>query len=301
MLQYRLMAEDALITGAAAPAGNRWIRSAPVLDSIWAIAVAALIIASSFFALVDVENPLFRTGAAPLRVYALWLPVLAVLIAVFAAAQRSVMPAAVASGILVPSIALLGSLAGALFFDSVSPFTGAGTPLSLGCAAVGVAMLLRWFVYQPVPKRGVESRPTMTSARVLLGIGSVLVVNVVIAAFRDGPEWSASFVVATMFMLLTPLVVLASAAARTVVANSLAANAASAQFVAVVLTVLFGDQVGVASVFALRTGVVGLVALGAAAVAAVIGMIMAVVESDSASVISVDDDSSWRWDVSDGM
>jgi len=147
----------------------------------------------------------------------------------------------------------------------------------------------------------VESRPTMMSARVLLGIGSVLVVNVVIAAFRDGPEWSASFVVATMFMLLTPLVVLASAAARTVVANSLAANAASAQFVAVVLTVLFGDQVGVASVFALRTGVVGLVALGAAAVAAVFGMIMAVVESDSASVISVDDDSSWRWDVSDGM
>ena len=64
---------------------------------------------------------------------------------------------------------------------------------------------------------------------------------------------------------------------------------------------LFGDQVGVASVFALRTGVVGLVALGAAAVAAVFGMIMAVVESDSASVISVDDDSSWRWDVSDGM
>ena len=160
------MAEDALITGAAAPAGNRWIRSAPVLDSIWAIAVAALIIASSFFALVDVENPLFRTGAAPLRVYALWLPVLAVLIAVFAAAQRSVMPAAVASGILVPSIALLGSLAGALFFDSVSPFTDAGTPLSLGCAAVGVAMLLRWFVYQPVPERGVESRPTMMSARV---------------------------------------------------------------------------------------------------------------------------------------
>ena len=72
------MAEDALIAGAAAPAGTRWIRSAPVLDSIWAIAVAALIIASSFFALVDVENPLFRTGAAPLRVYALGLPILAV-------------------------------------------------------------------------------------------------------------------------------------------------------------------------------------------------------------------------------
>jgi len=295
------MAEDALIAGAAAPAGTRWIRSASVLDSIWAMVVAGLIIGSSFFALVDVENPLFRTGEAPLRVYALGLPTLALIVAVAAAARRSAVPAAVASGILVPSIALLGSLAGALFFDSVSPFTDAGTPLSLGCAGVGVVMLIRWFVYHPVPLSGVESRPTLLSARVLLGIGSVLVANVAIAAFRDNPQWSSSFVVATMFMLLTPLVVVASAAVRTVAANALAASAASAQIVAVLVAMLDGDDVGVSSVFALRTGVVGLVALGAAAAAAVFGAVTAVVESDSARGLAADDDASWRWDADDEM
>lgn len=270
-----------------------------MLDSIWAIVVAALIIVSSFFALVDVENPLFRTGEAPLRVYALGLPIFAAIVAVGAAAKRSAVLAAVASGILVPPIALLGSLAGALFFDSVSPFTDAGTPLSLGCAAVGVVMLIRWFVYHPVPLSGVESRPTRSSARVLLGIGSVLVVNVGIAALGDSPQWSASFVVATMFMLLTPLVVVVSALVRTVAANALAASAASAQLVAAVVAMLDGDDVGVTSVFALRTGAVGLVALGAAAVAAVFAAFTAVAESDPVPDLVADDDASWRWDVDD--
>ncbi len=293
------MAEDALIAGAAAPAGTRWIRSASVLDSIWAMVVAGLIIVSSFFALVDVENPLFRTGEAPLRIYALGLPTLAMIVAVVAAARRSAVSAAVASGMLVPSVALLGSLAGALFFDSVSPFTDAGTPLSLGCAAVGIVMLIRWFVYAPVPLSGVESRPTRLSARVLLGIGTVLVANVAVAAFRDNPQWSASFVVATTFMLLTPLVVVASATVRTVAANALAASAAAAQIVAVVVVMVDGDDVGITSVFALRTGVFGLVALGAAVVAAVFASVTAVVGSDSARDFAADDDASWRWDVDD--
>ena len=99
-----------------------------------------------------------------------------------------------------------------------------------------------------------------------------------------------------MFMLLTPLVVVASAAVRTVAANALAASAASAQIVAVLVAMLDGDDVGVSSVFALRTGVVGLVALGAAAAAAVFGAVTAVVESDSARGLAADDDASWRWD-----
>jgi hypothetical protein len=295
------MAEDALIAGAAAPAGTRWIRSAPVLDSIWSLIVAGLIILSSFFPLVDVDNPLFRTSEAPLRVYALGMPILAVIVTVVAVVRRSAVLAAVSSGILVPSIALLGSLSGTLFFDAASPFTDAGTPVALGCAALGVIMLIRWFVYHPVPRSGVELRPTTLSARVLLGIGFVLVANVVIAALRDNPRWSASFVVATMFMLLAPLVVVASAAVRTVAGNALAAGASSAQIVAVSVAMLEGDDVDVTSVFALRTGVVGLVALGAATAVAVFGAITAAVEPDSASDIASDDDAAWRWDVDDDL
>jgi hypothetical protein len=205
----------------------------------------------------------------------------------------------VASGILVPSIALLGSLAGRLFFDAASPFTDAGTPLALGCAAVGVIMLIRWFVYHPVPIPGVEPRPTRPSARVLLGVGLVLVANVVVAALRDDPRWSASFVVATLFMLLAPLVVVAAAAIRTIAANALAAAASAAQIVAVVVAMLDGEDIGITSVFALRTGVVGLIALAVAAVVAVFGAVTGVVESDAATDLASDDDADWRWDVDD--
>ena len=292
------MAEDALIAGAAAPAGTRWIRSAPVLDSIWALIVAGAIGLSSFFPLADA---LFRTGEAPLRVYAVGLPVLALIVIVAAVVRRSGVLAAVASGLLVPPIALLGSLAGALFFDSVSPFTDAGTPVSLGCAGVGVIMLIRWFVYHPVPISGVDARPTLVSARVLLGIGVALVANVVIDAFGDDPQWSASFIVATMFMLLTPLVVIASAAARTIAGNALAAGAAAAQVVAVAVVMLDGDGVGVTSVLALRTGIVGLVGLTAATVVAVFGAATAAVEPDVAIDLAADDDADWRWAFDDDL
>jgi hypothetical protein len=293
------MAEDALIAGAAAPAGTRRIRSAPVLDALWALLVAGLIVLSSFFPLLNFDNSLSRTGEAPLRVYALGLPVLALLVIIVAVVRRSAVSAAVASGLLVPAIALLGSLAGALFFDAVSPFTDAGTPLSLGCAIVGVVMLIRWFVYAPTPVAAVDARPTPMSARVLLGTGLVLVANVVIAAFGDDPQWSASFVVATMFMLLAPLVVVAAAVVRTVAGNALASGASAAQLVAVAVVLIDGDGIGVTSVFALRTGVVGMIGLAAAAVVAGVGAMTAGVESDAEVVVSADDDAAWRWHVDD--
>ena len=244
---------------------------------------------------------MFRTGEAPLRIYALGLPILAIILGSATIVRRSLVMAAAASGILVSSIALLGSVAGALFFDSVSPFTDAGTPLSLGCAAVGVIMLIRWFVYHPVPVSGVDARPTVVSARVLLGIGVALVANVVIAALGDNPEGSASFIVATTFMLLTPLVVVASAAARTIAGNALAAGASAAQVVAVGVLMLDGDNLGVTSVFALRTGVVGLVGLTAAAAVAVFGAARAVVEPAAVIDTTADDDADWRWVLDDDL
>ncbi len=260
-----------------------------------------MIVVSSFFPLLNFDNSLSRTGEAPLRVYAVGLPALALLVIIVAISRRSGVLAAVASGLLVPAIALLGSLAGALFFDAVSPFTDAGTPLSLGCAIVGVVMLIRWFVYAPTPVAAVDTRPTVVSARVLLGIGVALVANVVIAAFGDDPQWSASFIVATMFMLLAPLVVVAAAVVRTVAGNALAAGASAAQLVAVAVVLIDGDGIGVTSVFALRTGVVGLVGLAAAAVVAVVGAMTAGVESDTEVAVSADDDAAWRWHVDDDV
>ena len=144
-------------------------------------------------------------------------------------------------------------------------------------------------------------RPTVVSARVLLGIGVVLVANVVIAALGDNPERSASFIVATAFMLLTPLVVVGSATARTIAGNALAAGASAAQVVAVAVLMLDGDGLGVTSVFALRTGIVGLVGLTAATVVAVFGATSAAVEPDAVIDTGSDDDAGWRWALDDDL
>lgn len=261
-----LMAEDALIAGAVAPAGTGWTRSAPFLDSIWSLIIAGAIIVSSFYPLL-----LFSNNAAPLRIYVLGLPVLAVALSVAAIIRRSAVLAAVASGVLVPPIALSGSLGVAVSRLTGSPFADAGTTIALGCAVAGAIRLLHWFVNQPAPISGIELRPTLLSARVLCATGVVLAVNVVITALRADQRWSASFVVATMFMLLTAFVIIAAAAVRTVVANALAAAASAAQIIAVVVAASTAGDIGISWDLALRTSVVGLVALAVAVGVAVFG------------------------------
>jgi hypothetical protein len=301
MVQYRAMAEDALIAGAAAPTGTRLIRSAAVLDATWAAVVAAVLVASSFVPLIDLPNALLRTRDAPLRVYVLVGPLVAVAIAVLALLRRSMLLAAVATGVLVPAVALCGSLAGALFFDAASPFTDAGVPVALGAASLGIVMIVRWFVYLATPLTGVERRPTSRWARALLLVGMVLVVNVVVGALGDDPTWSASFFAATGFMLLAPLVVLAAAVARAVAASVVAATACIAQVVSVTVAMLDDGDVALASTLALRTGIVGLIALPVGAAVAIIGAREAEIEVEVPGDELDADDADWRWTVDEDL
>jgi hypothetical protein len=295
------MAEDALIVGAAAPAGTRRIRSAAVLDSIWVLLVAGVVVVSSFFALIDLPNRYLRTQDAPLRVYVVVVPAVAVALAVAAIIRRSVPLAAVATGTLVPAVALCGSLGASLFLDAASPFTDAGVPLAVAAALLGIVMVIRWFVYATPPVPGVEPRPTELLRRGLLTTGLVLTANVVIAALADDPTWSASFVVSTACLLLAPLVVLAAAAVCSVSSNLVAAGACAAQAVAVVVATLDDGGIEIDSTLALRTGVIGLIALVVGAGVAIAGADRAVIGDEPTVELLDADDPDWRWSVDDDL
>lgn len=296
------MTDDDLITGAAAPAAERLVRSTTVLDAIWAAVVALVLIGSSFVPLIDLEGVSLRTADAPLRVYALFIPAVALVVAAVSVVRRSTGVAGVATGLLVPSIALGGSVSGALFLDAASPFTDAGVPLTLAASAVGVVMLVRWFVYRPTPVPGRDPRPTTQLSLGLLVVGVVLVAGVLVSLARDDSPLSASFVVASTFMLLTPLVVLAAGFVRSVHANLCAAAACLAQFVAVVVVRFVesnGDGIGLAeSATTLRTGVFGLGALAVASAIAILGAMQPRIDAD-VPVATATDDESWRWSADD--
>jgi len=294
------MADDGLIAGAAAPAGTRLVRSPILLDALWAASVACAVVVSSRLPLIDLDTVYLRTFDPPLRVYALFIPVVAIVVAAMSVVLKSARSAAVASGLLVPSIALGGSLAGSLFLDDVSPFTDAGVPLGLAVSAVGIAMIIRWFVYQPSPSVTHDPRPAMRTAQALVVLGALLAVSVFVSALRDDLGWSLSSVVPTLLMMLTPLVVVAAGLFRSVESNALAAAACGSQLVAVVVVRLDDEGVGLDSAFTLRTGVLGLIGLTCASAVAVIGMVGATTElaADQGSVEPTDD-ASWRWSPDD--
>jgi hypothetical protein len=293
------MADDALIAGAAAPAGTRWIRSGPVLDATWALLVAVAIAVSSSFALIDLPTSSLRTQEAPLRVYVVAVPAVAAILAIAAIVRRSAGLAAAATGTLVPAVALSGSLGSSLFLDDASPFTDVGVPLAVGSALLGIAMFVRWFVYLTPVAIGVDPRPSRLPAHGLLGVGVLLVGNVVVVALLDAPTWSAAFVVSTACMLLGPIVVLAAALARSVESNVLAVAACAAQSVAVVFATLDDGGVEIDSTLALRTGVVGVIALVVGAGIAIVGADRAVVD-DTPSTDEIDDPD-WRWSADDDV
>jgi len=296
------MTDDDLITGAAAPATERIIHSRAARDAVWAASVAVLLIVSSWLPLVDLDAVYLRTADAPLRVYTVVMPLLALIVTIVSVVRHSSVLASVATGILVPSVALAGSVAASLFFDAASPFTDAGVPVTLAVATVGLVMLLRWFIYQPTPVPGVELRPPVQLAGVLLATGAVLAGNVVVSAVRDDDPWSLPFALSTALMLLTALVVIAAGLVRSIEANLLAAAACVAQFVAVVVVLVFEGDDGVAlaeSATTMRTGVVGLVALAAAATIAVLGSQRPRLDVARPEASLVADDTAWRWSADD--
>lgn len=289
------MSDDALIVGAAAPVGTRRIRSVVLLDVTWVSVTAVALLVSSRFALIDLPGQYLRTGDAPLRIWVVGLPVVALLVAVVAAVRRSPLLAAMATGILAPAVAFSGSLAVSLFLNESSAFADAGVAVSLGAACLGVAMLLRWFVYHPADLLADESRPTpgVSAAVVAAGVatGVVIVANGVV----DDGAWSSSFVFQTLLIAVVPLVIVGCGSMRTRGAMALAASAAVAQIVGVV-GVRIELTLPLDSDLLLRTGAAGIVLLTVAAGLCVVGVIRHAVDD---TVEPSDDDAEWRWTVTD--
>lgn len=297
------MTDDDLITGAAAPAADRLIGSRVALDAGWVFCVAALLIVSALLPLVDLEDVYVRTADAPLRVYTVVLPVVAMIVSTLSLVRTSNGLGAAATGVLVPSVALGGSVAGSLFFDAASPFTDAGVPATLAASTVGLVMLLRWFIYEPVPAEGVDPRPPPQLARILVVLGAALALNVVVSAARDDDGWSLPFALSTALMLLPAVVVLAAGLVRSIAANLLAAAGCAAQFVAVVVVLAVEDDidgVGLAeSATTMRTGAIGLALLAATAVVAVVGALDPRLDSGGENAAVASDDVAWRWTADD--
>ena len=160
-------ADDRLLFGAAAPATQRVIGSIERRDALWALVCAAALIVASAFDLVERGAASLRMGEAPLRIAAWIIPALSIVVAVLAVVRRSAAIAAISTGLLAPCVALAGVLSLTLFLDRASAFTDVGVPLTLGAAFVGVAMLVRWFVYHPGGADIEESRPIPVLARSL--------------------------------------------------------------------------------------------------------------------------------------
>ena len=294
VLQYRLMADDELIAGAAAPTRKRWITSGVRLDVLWVFAVSAALGVSSLVDLIDLPNARLRTGDAPLRAFVVVLPLVACVIAAVAARRRSELLAAIATGVLAPGIALAGSLSMSLFLDEASAFADVGVVISVGAALVGIVMLFRWFVYHPLSLLGDEARPQRVTSLGLTVVGVGLTAVVVITGLGDGI--GLAWIGETAAMLVVPLLLMASGLIRTIPAVALGAAAAAAQVVAIVIVKVEQSRIQWDSDLVLRTGIIGLVGLSVAVLLAVVSTIGACPDE---LAVEIDDDESWRWSSDD--
>ncbi|MFT4659299.1 MAG: hypothetical protein ACJAXA_002818 [Candidatus Aldehydirespiratoraceae bacterium] len=288
------MNDDDLIAGAAAPRGARWIRSLLVLDATWVVVVALAMIGSSFFSLVDLPDTKLRTGDDPLRFFVLGCPAFAIVAAVVGVIRHSAALAAVGAGVLAPSIALTGSLSLALFLDKQAAFADIGVAFGLGAALLGLAMLLRWFVYHPMSMWKKEARPVIPVARGLIGCGALTGILVLSADIGGGlSDWAS--LARTILVLLVPALAVAAGIARTLPAMALAAAACIGQIVAVVVVRAEQSSIPLDSDLVLRTGLLGMLGLATCAAIALVALRFTEVDDD----IEVDDDPSWRWSADD--
>ena len=291
------MSDDALIAGAAAPVGQRWIRSTSVLDAGWVIVTAAGLIISSFFALIDLPNAQLRTGADPLRFFVLGLPIVAIVIAVVGAVRQSVSIVAVATGIVTPGFALAGSLGVSLLLSEASAFADVGVAISIAASVAGLVMLIRWFVYHPLPLLGDQSRPVPWAGWSLMALGGLLAVILLATTIVGDTSWSTASVGQTVLLLTVAMVVVAAGMTRTIPAAWLSCAACASQFVAVFVVKAEQSTIPFDSDLVLRTGVAGLAALAiTAAVSAVAATRVAV---DAEPEPGAEGDESWRWNLDD--
>ncbi|MGB3736201.1 MAG: hypothetical protein WA964_14680 [Ilumatobacter sp.] len=291
------MSDDALIAGAAAPVGQRWIRSTAVLDAGWVVVASCALIVSAFFALVDLPTARLRTGDDPLRFFALGLPVIAIVVAAIGAARGSVVLVAVATGIATPGFALAGSLGASLLLSEASAFADAGVAISITASFIGIVMLVRWFVYHPIPLLGDQTRPVPRSGHALIALGGLLAVILLVSTVSGDTSWSTASVGQTVLMSTVAAVVAAAGVTRTIAAAWLACAASAAQLVAVLVVKAEQSTIPFDSDLVLRTGPAGLVALAVTAAASSFAAVRVAVDVEPDVV--EDDTAPWRWNVDD--
>ena len=291
------MSEDALIAGAAAPEGHRWIRSTAVLDAGWVIVAAVAVIVSSFFALIDLPNASLRTGDEPLRFFVLGLPVIAIVVSIVGMVRGSVAVVAAATGIVAPAVAFCGSLGASLLLSDASAFADVGVAISIGAALIGVVMLVRWFVYHPMPLLGDQSRPVPLAGRVLAVLGVVIAVILIVTSIVGDTRWETASVGQSGFLFTVACVVMAAGITRTIAAAWLACTACAAQVVAVVVVRFEESTIPLDSDLVLRTGIAGLAALVVAAVVAAVGAVNNALDPDPEP--EADAVEAWRWNLDD--
>lgn len=294
VLQWGSMTDDNLIAGAAAPSRRRRIDSVVRLDALWVAVVAVAMIGSSFFSLVDLPEVKLRTGEEPLRFFVVGLPIIAIAAAVLGVVRSSSILTAVGTGVLAPSIALTSSLSLALFLDKQAAFADVGVAFALAAALLGLAMLLRWFVYHPVSLRRDEARPIIPVSRTLIACGAITVVAVLTADMgEDMRSWI--WLVQTTLLLLVPGLVVVAGVARTLPSVALAGAASASQIAAVIVVRLEQPSLPLDSDLVLRTGALGMVGLATCVVVAITAFRFTDVDDD----IEIDDDPSWRWSADD--
>lgn len=291
------MSDDALIAGAAAPVGTRRVRSTAVLDAGWVVISSLALIVSSFFSLIDLPTAQLSTGDEPLRFFVLGLPAIAIVTAGIGAVRRSVVVVAVATGIVTPGFALAGSLSASLLLSDSSAFADVGVAVSLAVSLIGIVVLVRWFVYHPMPLLGDQLRPVPMAGLALAGLGVLLIAILSVTTIVGDTEWSAASVGQGAMLAMVALVVLAAGATRTIPAAWLASAACAAQVVAVFVVRIEQSTIPFDSDLVLRTGVAGIVVLTlTAAVAGVAAMRPAV---DPTPASEADFAESWRWHLDD--
>ncbi len=294
-----LMSDDELIAGAAAPVGHRWIRSAAILDAAWVVVSAVALLASSYFALIDLPNAQLRTGAEPLRFFVLGLPAAAVVLATIGAARGSVTVVAAATGVVAPGIALAGSLGISLLLSDQSAFADGGVAISIGAALIGIVMLIRWFVYHPMLLLGDQSRPVPRVGQALRALAGLLAVILLVTTVVGDTSWSAASVGQTLLLLTVACVVGAAGGTRTIAAAWLAFAACASQAIAVLVVRLEQSTIPLDSDLLLRTGFAGLAALIVASVVSAIGAMNATPDPEPDPADDVDATESWRWHLND--
>lgn len=291
------MSDDTrLPIGAAAPTRARVVRSLLALDVSWVVLAGVAFVVSSFFSLVDLERESLQTSDPSLRVYAVVLPVVALLVAAGAAFAKSLWAAAAATGILAPSSALVGLVSSSLFLDRNAAYTDVGVAVSLLVALFGVATLIRWFVYHPVDLHRDEVRPTRRLAIAVAASAAITGVAISAQAIIDRGATTAQFAMQLLFALVVPITLIAAAIVRTMHAFVLAGTAAVGQVVAVLLADLDAD-IGFGSDRMLWTTVAALAALIVSA-----GLVAASVRVNGLDVpneVDIVDDESWRWTAED--